>query len=47
MNMIRLHVAWEGAEPKKGEFNYEYLAELKKIVRKCEAYGITVLLDAH
>ena len=29
MNTIRLHVAWEGVEPKKGQYNYTYVEKLK------------------
>ncbi len=25
LNVIRLHVAWEGVEPKKGVYNYTYI----------------------
>lgn len=47
MNLIRLHVAWEAFEPTKGSYNYEYLAQIKNIVERCEKYDIAVLLDAH
>lgn len=46
-NMIRLYVAWEAVEPTRKNYNLNYLAELKKIVQRCEKYGIVVLLDAH
>jgi endoglycosylceramidase len=35
MNVIRLHVAWEGVEPARGTYNMTYLAQLKKIVQMC------------
>ncbi|CAK62820.1 unnamed protein product (macronuclear) [Paramecium tetraurelia] len=47
MTFIRLHVAWEGVEPVRGQYNYTYLEEIDKIVKRCEAKGITVLLDSH
>lgn len=47
MNLIRLYVGWEAAEPVKGQYNITYLSEIKKIVERCERFGITVLLDAH
>lgn len=47
MNVIRLHAAWEGVEPQKGVYNYTYVETLREIVRKCNRYGISVLLDAH
>lgn len=28
-NVIRLHVAWEGVEPTKGNYNYTYISKLK------------------
>jgi endoglycosylceramidase len=46
-NSIRLHVAWEGVEPSKGNYNYTYIEKLKEIVQKCNNFGIYVLLDAH
>ncbi len=47
MNVIRLHVAWEGVEPARGMYNYSYLNELRKIVRMADRYGISILLDSH
>lgn len=47
MNSIRLHAAWEGVEPLKGVYNYTYVETLREIMRKCDKYGISVLLDAH
>lgn len=46
-NFIRLHVAWEGAEPQEGVYNQTYIQELKKVVDLCAKYDIAVLLDAH
>ena len=46
-NMIRLYVAWQGVEPSLGQYNYTYIEELRKIVRMCAKYNISVLLDAH
>jgi endoglycosylceramidase len=47
MNVIRLHAAWEGIEPERGVYNYTYIETLRDIVRKCNKFGIMVLLDAH
>jgi endoglycosylceramidase len=47
MKFIRLHVAWEAVEAVKGQYNFEYLAQLKAIIRKAATYDITILLDAH
>jgi len=46
-NVIRLHVAWEAFEPVRGQYNFTYLEQLKKIVHRCANYNISVLLDAH
>lgn len=47
MNVIRLHVAWEGVEPTKGNYNLSYVLKLRDIVRMCNQYNISVLLDSH
>jgi endoglycosylceramidase len=47
MNVIRLHVAWEGVEPAKGQYNYTYIKKLRDIAEMASKYDITVLLDAH
>ncbi|EGR33243.1 hypothetical protein IMG5_057980 [Ichthyophthirius multifiliis] len=46
-NLVRLHLAWEGVEPLRGQYNITYLQQLQKIIKKCEQYNIRVLLDAH
>lgn len=33
INSLRLYLAWEGFEPKKGEYNYTYLSVLRDIIR--------------
>jgi len=47
LNFIRLHVAWEGVEPQRNQYNNTYLDVLLKIVRTAAKYNVTVLLDAH
>ena len=47
MNSLRLHAAWEGLEPERGVYNYTYAETLRDIVRKCNKFGISVILDAH
>jgi len=47
MNVIRLHVAWEGAEPIKGQYNLTYLDTIRSIVRRAADYKIDIILDAH
>lgn len=46
-NVIRLYLSWEGTEPKRGQYDTNYLAILKGIIRQCEKYGIMVILDVH
>ncbi|KAG2377959.1 hypothetical protein C9374_008581 [Naegleria lovaniensis] len=46
-NVIRLYLSWEGTEPRRGQYNTNYLATLRDIVRQCEKYGIMVILDVH
>lgn len=40
MNIVRLLVAWEGVEPKKGEYNMTYINEVKNIVKLLGKYGV-------
>lgn len=47
MNVIRLHVAWEGIQPTRDFINETYILKLRDIVRMCAKYNISVLLDAH
>lgn len=47
MNAIRLGVLWQAVEPAPGVYNYTYLAEMVKIVRQLNDYGIATLVDAH
>lgn len=47
MNVIRLHVAWEGVEPQRGQYNFTYIQKLREIVQSCDKYGISVILDSH
>lgn len=34
-NVIRLYMAWEGFEPERQQYKYEYLAKLKEIILLC------------
>ncbi|CAD8189631.1 unnamed protein product [Paramecium pentaurelia] len=46
-NVIRLHVSFEGAMPKRGVVDEEYLDKILMIVRMAAKYNIYVILDAH
>jgi endoglycosylceramidase len=35
LNVIRLHVAFEGVEPVKGQYNQTYLDQIMQIVKQC------------
>lgn len=47
LNIIRLHVAWEGVQPTRDFINETYILKLREIVRMCAKYNISVLLDSH
>jgi len=46
-NCIRLYLAWTGFEPQRGQYNFTYLDQLKKIVDTAAKYDIYVILDVH
>ena len=47
-NLIRLVITWEAIEHAgPGIYDEEYLAYLRKIIKKCEERGIWVYLDPH
>jgi len=47
-NLVRLGVAWPGAQPDNGtSFDPTFIANLQAILRLCEAHGISVILDMH
>jgi hypothetical protein len=45
--VIRLHVAFEAAMPKRGEIDENYLLKIKGIVQMAAKHNIMVILDAH
>ncbi len=47
-NSIRLLVMWEGVEPtRRGEYDQEYLAYIRRVVEIAQEYGLYVLMDFH
>ncbi|EEQ97574.1 hypothetical protein Pmar_PMAR003200, partial [Perkinsus marinus ATCC 50983] len=45
---LRFIVTWEALEPRRpGEYDYEYIQYVVDIIRKCDEYGISVLIDPH
>ena len=47
INNIRLAFIWEAFEPKKGQYNYDYLNQLNTIVNAAGKVGITTVIDFH
>ncbi|MCQ2479687.1 MAG: cellulase family glycosylhydrolase [Clostridia bacterium] len=45
--LIRLGLIWDAVEPKKGEYNKEYIDFILDILDECESEGIYVFLDMH
>jgi Glycoside hydrolase family 5 C-terminal domain/Cellulase (glycosyl hydrolase family 5) len=47
-NSIRLLVMWEGVEPeRRGQYDEEYLAYIRRVVEIAQDHGIYVLMDFH
>ena len=46
-NAVRLLVFWDGIEPEKGKFDYEYLKRVRTRMDWCEEAGLNVVLDMH
>lgn len=47
-NSLRLLVIWEGIEPlRRGEYDHEYLAYIREVVKLAGEQGLYVLLDMH
>jgi len=46
-NAVRLLVFWDGIEPQKGKYDYEYLNRVKERLDWCEEAGLKVILDMH
>lgn len=47
MNAIRLGLMWAGAEPKRGEYNETYFAEMRALIAEAASYGIYTFVDMH
>ena len=47
-NVIRWNLTWEAVEHEApGAYDEEYLAYLRRLLLKCEQYGISVFIDPH
>ena len=47
MNFVRLGVMWEAVERQPGQYDFEYLQKIDKLITKMGEYGIYTLVDAH
>ena len=47
MNVIRLGVMWEPAEPTQGQWNETYYEEMLKLVRMGANSGVYFIIDQH
>ena len=48
MNIVRLTFYWEAVEPTgPGQYNMQYINNLKRIIEICDKYDIQVVLDLH
>lgn len=46
-NIIRLGITWDAIEPERGKYNDEYIAAVRKMLDKCQEYGIYAYIDMH
>ncbi|MEN8121631.1 MAG: cellulase family glycosylhydrolase [Bacteroidota bacterium] len=46
-NAVRLLIFWDGIEPQKGKYDYDYLNRVKERLDWCEEAGLKVILDMH
>ncbi len=47
INIIRLGITWDAVEPEQGKYNDEYLDAVRRMLDKCEQYGIYAYIDMH
>ncbi len=47
VNCIRLLFSWSKLEPVRGQYNQEYINQLKNVIETAATYNIYVLLDMH
>ena len=46
-NVVRLGLSWSALEPKRGEFDQKYLAQISAAVERAKDEGLYVVLDMH
>lgn len=47
VNCIRLLFSWSKLEPVRGQYNQEYISQLKTVIEATAKYNIYVMLDMH
>ena len=47
INIIRLGITWDAVEPEQGKYNDDYLDAVRRMLDKCEQYGIYAYIDMH
>jgi endoglycosylceramidase len=46
-NVIRLGIIWDGIEPQPGQFDGQYIENVRGMIRMADRYGLYVFLDMH
>lgn len=46
-NAVRLLIFWDGIEPKKSQYDWEYISRVRQRLDWCAEAGLTVILDMH
>jgi hypothetical protein len=46
-NGIRMSIAWNKIEPRRGQLERWYVDQLRRVARECERYGLGVSVDLH
>lgn len=46
-NCIRLLFSWSKLEPQRGQYNYDYIRQIKDAIEEAAKYNMYVLLDMH
>jgi endoglycosylceramidase len=46
-NCVRLLVFWDAVEPSPGQYDEQYLGQIRRVLEWCQARGIYVVMDMH
>jgi endoglycosylceramidase len=47
VNLVRLNVQWSGVEPIRGQYDMDYISQMKAIVTILDQYNIYVIIEQH